>query len=75
MWRAPLRRPPGLKAGRCALEEVVLGVAVEQRGDAEAALSGRVGRVADDDQPFFAVGQVQEGVERVDWGSATGRAC
>ena len=51
--------------GGAALEEVVGGVAVEQRGDAGAVVLEV--RVADDDEAFVLIGDVEEAVEQVDF--------
>jgi len=51
--------------GEGALKEVVVGVAVEEGGDAGLVLLIVQG-VADDDQAFLGVGEVEERVEQVD---------
>ena len=60
---APVRTPPGLKASG-ALEKIVGGIAVEKRSDA-GAFGFQIG-IADDDQAFFFVGDVEKTVEKMD---------
>ena len=61
--RAPLRAPLGLKA-RCAFQEIVARIAIEQR--THAWTSALEIRVADHDQAFLFVGDIKEAIDKVD---------